>query len=47
MAALNELDIKSVDIENAYLYVPAQEKVRTTAGLDFGPDKIGKPVIIE
>jgi hypothetical protein len=47
MAALNELDIKSVDIGNAYLNAPAQEKVCTTAGPEFGPDKIGKPVIIE
>ena len=47
IAALNEIDIKSIDIGNAYLNAPAREKVYTTAGPEFGPDKIGKPVIIE
>ena len=47
IAALNELEVKSIDIGNAYLNAPAQEKVYTTAGPEFGTDKIGKPVIIQ
>jgi hypothetical protein len=47
IAALNELEIKSIDIGNAYLNAPAWEKVYTTAGPEFRPDKIGKPVSIE
>jgi len=46
IAALNEIEIKSIDIGNAYLNAPAREKVYTTAGPEFGPDKIGKPVLI-
>ncbi len=41
ITALNELEVKSFDIGNAYLNAPAQEKVYTTAGPKFGADKIG------
>jgi hypothetical protein len=37
IAALNNLDILSADIGNAYLQAPVQEKVHTTAGPEFGP----------
>jgi hypothetical protein len=47
ITALNELEISSIDIGNAYLNPPAREKVYTTAGPEFGPDKVGRPVIIE
>ena len=47
LAALNEIDIKAIDIGNAYLNAKAREKVYTTAGPEFGPDKQGRPVIIE
>jgi hypothetical protein len=46
IAALNELEVKTIDIGNAYLNAPAREKVYTTAGPEFGPNKQGKPVII-
>jgi len=46
IAVLNEIEIKSIDIGNAYLNAPAREKVYMTAGPEFGPDKIGKPVLI-
>jgi hypothetical protein len=46
IAALNELDILAADIGNAYLQAPAREKVHTTAGPEFGPNHIGKTVII-
>jgi hypothetical protein len=47
LAALNEVEIKTIDIENAYLNAKAREKVYTTAGPEFRPDKQGRPVIIE
>jgi hypothetical protein len=46
IVALNEIEIKSIDIGNAYLNAPAREKVYTTVGPEFSPDKIGKPVLI-
>ena len=38
-AALNNLDIMSCDIGNAYLNVPCQENVWCEAGIEFGSDK--------
>ena len=38
-AALNDLDILSCDISNAYLHAPCQEKLWTEAGPEFGTDK--------
>jgi hypothetical protein len=46
IAALNDLDILAADIGNAYLQAPAREKVHTTAGPEFGPNHVGKTVII-
>lgn len=46
IAALNDIEILAADIGNAYLQAPAREKVHTTAGPEFGPDNIGKTVII-
>jgi hypothetical protein len=46
IAALNGLEILSVDIGNAYLQAPAREKVHTTAGPEFGPNLEGQTVII-
>ena len=45
IAALNELDIKCADIQNAYLTAPCAEKLYTWAGPEFGNDE-GKPFII-
>ncbi len=42
---LNELDVLSCDIQNAYLTVPCREKVLTVAGDEFGSDS-GKIMII-
>ena len=39
IAALNELDIMSADIGNAYLNEPNKEKIWTIAGHEFGTDK--------
>ena len=45
IAALNDLDVQSADVENAYLTAPCREKVWTMAGPEFGSDN-GKPLII-
>jgi hypothetical protein len=44
-AALNDLDVKMADIENAYLTAPITEKVWTLLGPEFGDDS-GKCVLI-
>ena len=36
IAALNDLDIQAVDIENAYLTAPCREKCWTIGGKGFG-----------
>lgn len=38
IAALNDLDIMSADVGNAYLNAPCKEKIWTLAGLEFGSD---------
>ena len=38
-AALNDLDITSADIGNAYLNAPCREKIWTVAGPEFGDDQ--------
>jgi len=45
VAALNDLDIFSCDIQNAYLTAPCRENVYTIAGTEFGSDK-GKILLI-
>ena len=39
IAALNDLDIESADIENAYLTAPCREKCWTIGGDEFGSEK--------
>jgi hypothetical protein len=46
ITALNELDVLAADIGNAYLQAPVREKVLTTAGPEFGPNNVGRTVII-
>jgi hypothetical protein len=46
IAAINNIEILSADLGNAYLYAPTKEKVHTTAGPEFGPNRIGQTVII-
>jgi hypothetical protein len=45
LAALNDLDVKMADIENAYLTAPITEKVWTVIGPEFGYDA-GKRALI-
>jgi hypothetical protein len=46
LAALNDLNILSADIQNAYLSAPVKEKLYTIAGKEFGPMMAGQPVLI-
>jgi hypothetical protein len=46
IAALNDLDILSADIGNAYLNAPTREKVHTTCGIEFGQANQGCIAII-
>ncbi len=46
IAALNDLQILSADIGNAYLNAPTKEKVHTTCGLEFGQQYQGCYAII-
>jgi len=46
IAVLNDVKILSADFGNSYLNAPTKELVHTTAGPEFGPDRIGQTVII-
>ena len=46
IAALNGLDVLVGDVQKAYLNAPTKEKTYTTAGLEFGLDKVGQPALI-
>ena len=45
LAALNGLEVKTADIENAYLTAPVNKKIWCTLGPEFGSDT-GKPAIV-
>ena len=45
LAALNDLEVKTSDIQNAYLTAPCSEKVNTTLGTKSGENK-GKTAVI-
>jgi hypothetical protein len=47
VAAPSDLEVLSADVSGAYLNAPAAEKVYTTAGTEFGPDKAGRPASID
>jgi hypothetical protein len=44
--AMNDLDLLTTDIQNAYLNAPVAEKVWTTTGVEFGPSEAGLPAVI-
>ena len=37
LAALNDVEVKTADIENAYITAPCSEKIYTVLGQEFGP----------
>ena len=45
LSALNDLEVKTSDIQHAYLTAPCSEKVHTTLGTVFGENK-GKTAVI-
>jgi Reverse transcriptase (RNA-dependent DNA polymerase) len=46
IAALNDLDIMSADIQGAYLNAPCRERVHTICGPEFGPELRGRIAVI-
>jgi hypothetical protein len=46
LAALNDLEVKTADIENAYLTAPVTEKIWCTLGPEFGADAGKRAIII-
>ena len=46
IAALNDLDVLTADIQNAYLNAPTSEKYYIVCGLEFGEENVGKKALI-
>ena len=46
LAALNDLEVKAADIQNAYLTAPVSEKIWMTLRVEFGTDARKKAIII-
>ena len=46
IAALNDLEVKTADIKNAYLTAPVSEKIWTILGPEFGQDSGKKAVVV-
>ena len=46
LAALNDLEVLSCDIQNAYISAPAREKLWTEFGTELGPKYAGRKAII-
>ena len=46
LAALNDLELLSADIGNAYLNVYMKEHVHTTCGMEFGQNLCGRTAVI-
>ena len=44
IAALNDLEVNTVDVQNAFLAVPCSELIHMTLGSEFGEDQ-GKTVV--
>jgi CxxC motif-containing protein (DUF1111 family) len=46
LAALNDLDVKIADIENAYLTAPVMEKIWCVLGPQFGANACKQAIIV-
>ena len=46
IAALNDLEVKTADIENAYLTAPVTEKIWCVLGPEFGDDAGKRALVI-
>ena len=47
IAALNDLEVKASDVQNAYLTEPCAERIYTRLGPEFGPDQGRLAVILQ
>ena len=45
VVVLHDLEVLLADVQDAYLNAPTKEKVCTTAGLEFGRENTGHPVL--
>ena len=45
VVVLHDLEVLLADVQGAYLDAPTKEKVCTTAGLEFGRETTGHPVL--
>jgi hypothetical protein len=46
VAAMNGLTIWAADVSNAFLYGKTKEKTYVIAGMEFGPEIEGKPLLV-
>jgi hypothetical protein len=46
IAALNDLEVKTSDVQNAYLTAPCEERIWTQLGPEFGLDQGKKAIIV-
>jgi Reverse transcriptase (RNA-dependent DNA polymerase) len=46
IAALNDMEVMSADVQGAYLNAPCHEKVCTICGMEFGSEFIGRIAVI-
>ena len=46
LAALNDVEVKTLDIQSAYLTAPCSEKVHNTLGMEFGENRAKTAIII-
>jgi hypothetical protein len=46
LAALNDVEVKTAGIENAYITAPNAEKIYTVLGPEFGPDAENKAFVV-
>ena len=46
LAALNDVEVKTADIENAYITAPCSENIWTVLGPEFGSDTGKKAIIV-
>ena len=43
---LNDMEVKTSDIQNSYFNAPCSEKISTTFSSEFGPDLVGKKSLV-
>jgi hypothetical protein len=46
LAALNDLEVKACDIQNAFLAAPCSEKIWLIAGKEFGPNAGNRAIVV-